>query len=178
MSKKGFIPHHFFSLKKSSAGFTLIELLIVIAIIAILASVIFVALDPLTRFSDSRDSARWQDGSAISTATKVDQVDNGGGYLAAISNLNAGEIYMIGTAVAGCDDQNTYCDTNVTDDNNCVLLDALATEGYIGQVPISPNGDGDWTANITGYTLERESTGIIHVRACESENSNEIMISR
>ena len=45
-------------------GFTLVELLIVIAIIAIIAAVIFVALDPLTRFQDSRDSARWQESSA------------------------------------------------------------------------------------------------------------------
>ena len=39
-------------------GFTLIELLVVIAIISILAVVVFVALDPVTRFQDARDSRR------------------------------------------------------------------------------------------------------------------------
>lgn len=37
-------------------GFTLIEILVVIAIIAILATVVFVALDPVTRFADARNA--------------------------------------------------------------------------------------------------------------------------
>lgn len=161
-------------------GFTLIELLIVVAIIAIIASVIFVALDPLTRFRDSRDSARWQDVSSLSSAIQVDQVDNGGDYVTQIASTNAGEVYMIvdGAVVAGCDDQNAYCDTNVTSDSNCLNLADLVTEGYLGDVPVSPNGSGSWSSSITGYTLERETTGIVTVRACESENSSEIFITR
>jgi len=177
----------FFGVKKRSAGFTLIELLIVIAIIAILASVVFVALDPLTRFQDARDSSRWSDVAAVLSAIKIDQVDNGGSYLPAISSLTAGTVYMIvngASMVAGCDDNNASCDTNVTGDTNCVDLSGLVTEGYVGSVPISPTGavtwdDGDTAGEEgTGYTLERETTGILHVRACESENSTEISISR
>jgi len=41
---------------KSKKGFTLIELLVVIAIISILAVVVFVALDPVKRFADARNS--------------------------------------------------------------------------------------------------------------------------
>ncbi len=163
-------------------GFTLIELLIVIAIIAILASVIFVALDPLTRFKDSRDSARWQNVSAIATAIKVDQIDNGGSYLTTITNMTSGTVYMIsdGGNGSGCDNNNTYCNVNVSSDGACVDLSGLVVQGYIGAVPIAPEGDPDvtWDSDVTGYTLERESSGIIHVRACENENSNEIMISR
>lgn len=166
-----------FSNKK---GFTLIELLIVIALIAIIAAVAFVALDPLTRFQDARDSARWSDSSALLSAIKVDQVDNGGSYLASIAATTAGEVYMItdGAVGAGCDDQNAACDTNVTDDDNCVDLAGLVTEGYLGDVPVSPNGSGTWTASITGYTLERSANGTITIRSCESENSNEIQILR
>ena len=173
-------PALLFFRKKSSAGFTLIELLIVIAIIAIIASVIFVALDPLTRFRDSRDSARWQDVSAIATAIKVDQVDNGGEYVTQITNTNAGEVYMIvdGAIIAGCNAQNTYCDTDVNSSGNCINLADLVTEGYLGDVPVSFNGNGTWTTSITGYTLQRDTTGIITIRACESENSTEIFIVR
>lgn len=165
---------------KNMRGFTLIELLIVIAIIAIIAAVVFVALDPLTRFQDARDSSRWSDISAILNAIKVDQVDNGGTYLSSIAATDAGSIYMIvdGSVTSGCDDQNTYCDTNVSGDAHCVNLVGLVTEGYLGDVPVSPNGSGTWTASITGYTLERDTTGIITIRACESENSDEIWVAR
>jgi len=165
---------------KSSKGFTLIELLIVIAIIAVIAAVVFVALDPLTRFKDARDSSRWSDATAILSAIKLDQVDNGGTYLSAISIMTAGNVYMIvdGSVSTGCDDQNSNCDTNVSSDSSCVDLIGLVTEGYLGDIPVSPNGLGTWTSSITGYTLQRDTTGIISVRACESENSDEIWIAR
>jgi len=164
--------------KLHEKGFTLIELLIVIAIIAILSAVVFVALDPLTRFRDARDSRRWSDASSLLNAIKIHQVDNGGSYLATISGLTSGTVYMVGTGGAsGCDAQNTYCKTN--SNAACVDLSGLVTGGYLGSVPISPNGAGSWTANITGYTLTRASTGIITVRACEGENmTGEISVSR
>ncbi len=165
--------------RKKGSGFTLIELLIVIAIIAILASVVFVALDPLTRFQDARDSSRWADVSGLISAIKIDQVDNGGSYISAITNLTDSEVYLIGTCSSGATlvGVTDYCDIDPTQ-TACVDLSGLVTEGYLGNVPISPNGNGNWDATMTGYTLERESTGIIHVRACESENSTEIDIAR
>lgn len=159
-------------------GFTLIELLIVIAIIAVLAAVVFVSLNPLKRFQDARDSRRAADAEAILSAVKVNQVDNGGSYLSAISSLTAGQVYMIGTAVAGCDDQNAYCDTGVTADTSCVNLSGLVSAGYLGSIPNSPNGSGSWAATGTGYTISRASSGIVTVRACESENTTEISASR
>jgi prepilin-type N-terminal cleavage/methylation domain-containing protein len=172
---------------KKREGFTLIELLIVIAVIAIIAGVVFVALDPLTRFQDARDSKRVGDITELLNAIKVDQVDNEGAYLTAITNMTAGSVYMIvdgASMTAGCDDNNTNCDTNVTSDTTCVNLAGLVTEGYLGSVPISPTGsvtwdDGDTAGEEgTGYTLSRASTGIITVRACESENTTEISTSR
>ncbi len=159
-------------------GFTLIELLIVIAIISILAAIVFVALDPASRFADARDARRYSDAAELLHAIKIDQVDNGGSYMAAIAATVSSEVNMIGTALAGCDDQNTVCDTDVTADDNCVDLTALVTDGYLGSIPISPNGTGTWTASVTGYTLERRGNGILIIRACESENTSEIQVSR
>lgn len=161
--------------KGHNKGFTLIELLIVIAIIAVLAAVVFVALNPLKRFQDARDSRRAADVNAILSAVKVNQVDNGGNYLAAITALTAGNVYMVGTAVTGC---NATCDTAVTSATSCVDLTGLVTSGHIGSVPISPAGVTTWTAGLTGYTLSKASTGIVTVRACESENTTEIMGAR
>lgn len=185
----GFTQHHFFSIKKSGAGFTLIELLIVIAIIAILAAVIFVALDPLKRFQDSRDAARWTDVESIAHAIRLHQVDNGGNFIEAIEDMAENEWYMIvdGFKNDGCDNNNFYCDQDVDEDNNCVSLDGLVTEGYIGAVPVSQSSNVDqveWDLGAsdpdegTGYLLYKSDDGWIKVQACESENEDEIFVVR
>ena len=157
-------------------GFTLIELLIVIAIIAILAAVAFVALDPLTRFRDSRDAARWADITAIINAIKIDQVDNGGEYVFGVSNATATEIMMISnaTTTSGC--EAFTCDQTIVDTNDCINIQDLVTEGYLGELPVSPKGATTWTSAFTGYYLIRSATGTIKVGACESENTSEISI--
>jgi prepilin-type N-terminal cleavage/methylation domain-containing protein len=161
---------------KKQKGFTLIELLIVIAIIAIIAAVAFVALDPLTRFKDSRDSRRWQDVSSIADAIVVDQVDNRGYYNTAITNATTSLVYQIGTSVCtGC--AIPTCDTTIGTTTQINLAELVA-DGYLGEVPVSPNGEGDWAASSTGYTLEKLPTGSIIIRSCESENSEEIKVIR
>jgi len=103
-------------------------------------------------------------------------VDNKGSYIAAISGLAAGSVYMIGTDADNC---NTYtCATLVTGAATCVDLGGLVTAGYLGSVPISPNGAGTWTAGHTGYTISRATTGILTLRSCENENTAEISVSR
>ncbi|MDD4412356.1 MAG: prepilin-type N-terminal cleavage/methylation domain-containing protein [Patescibacteria group bacterium] len=159
-------------------GFTLIELLIVIAIISIIAAVVFVALDPLTRFRDSRDAKRWADITAVLSAVKIDQVDNGGDYLSAVKNLSTNTVYMItGEDSTSCGDA-TNCKTDIASDSSCVNLSELVTQGYLGSVPVSPNGEGSWGIKKTGYTIEKSATGILTVRACEGENTTEIRASR
>jgi len=158
-------------------GFTLIELLVVIAIIAILALTAVVSINPLVRFQDSRDSVRWQVANDILTAIKLDQVDHGGHYLPAIVGLTSNTVYMIGTDTSGCADFNAHCTTAVSSGASCVDLSELITRGYFGQVPVSPNGAGNWTSGHTGYTLTMAGDSAI-VRACENEHSNEIKLMR
>ncbi len=159
--------------KFNSQGFTLVELLIVIGIIAILATATFVALDPLRRFRDSRDAKRWSDVAELMHAIKVDQVDNGGSYLDKIQDMNPGDIYMItdGDYLTGCNTQNAHCDAQVTRDSACVNLNGLVAQGYTGKIPVSPNGNGNWSPSLTGYTLTASSSGALTITACESENS-------
>ncbi|MBU0661175.1 prepilin-type N-terminal cleavage/methylation domain-containing protein [Patescibacteria group bacterium] len=161
-------------------GFTLIELLIVIAIIAIIAGVVFVALDPLRRFQDARDARRWSDIAELANAIKIDQVDNQGPYLTAIADATAGQVYLIGDCAAGATGAPVidYCTTDPTQ-AACLDLGGLVTQGYLGQVPISPNGDGTWSASTTGYTLQKDAVGIITIRSCEEEGSTtEISVVR
>lgn len=165
------------NIKNIEKGFTLIELLIVIAILAVLASVVFVALDPLSRFQDARDSARWNDATALLSAIKIDQVDNGGAYITPIRNLTADVAYMISSATTttGC---NLTCDVSIVASNNCVNLVGLVAEGYIGSLPISANGEGSWSATYTGYYIIKTSAGTITIGACESEKASAIVVTR
>ena len=57
-------------------GFTLIELLLVIGIIAILAAIILVAVDPPKRFAQARDARRAGEAYSILNAILTKQVDD------------------------------------------------------------------------------------------------------
>lgn len=171
--------------KTNRRGFTLVELLVVIAIIGILVAVVFVALDPATRFEQARDAVRQNDVQEILSGIKLNQVDNDGDYLASVAAMTAGSIYMVvdGAMALGCDDNNASCDTDVTLDTTCVNLAGLVDQ-YVEDVPISPAGAVTWDDGSadgeegTGYTLERDADGIIRVRACESEDTTEISAAR
>ena len=49
------------SFRKRTSGFTLLEILLVIGIIAVLATVVAVSLDPATRFQNAKDARRLSD---------------------------------------------------------------------------------------------------------------------
>jgi len=64
-------------MRNKKSGFTLIELLIVIAIIAIIAGIVFVALNPLQRFASARDTIRLSQVTQIKKALDLYLLDNG-----------------------------------------------------------------------------------------------------
>ena len=145
--------------KQSLKGFKFIELLIVIAVIAILAAVVFVALDPLERFQDARDATRWSDADSILSAVKLDQVDNGGSYIAAVSGLVAGTYYMVGTCANGA----AGCTAQVVN-GTCADLTGLVTENYLASVPQDPSTGA---AAQTDYYIMRSAGDVITVGACD-----------
>ena len=82
---------------KKQEGFTLIELLVVIVIISILAAIIFVAVDPGTRFGDARDARRRAEVVSILNAVLKYQIDNDGDLPSVIDSVT-GSSQMLGTA--------------------------------------------------------------------------------
>lgn len=157
--------------KNYERGFTLIELLIVIAIIAILAAVVFVALNPGQRFIDARDARRQTDVENVAAALKTFQVDNDGDYPATVAALTAGSFYTIGTAASGCDAGCTAKTTGAA----CADLTELVTDGYLGTVPMDPSTG---TAAETDYYVSRNSSGTIEVGACDPEGGSAITVIR
>src|SRR4030042_3018006 len=63
------------TLKRKS--FTLIEIMIVIAILAIIATLVVVAINPTKRFGQARDAQRKQDLGALKNALEEYLVDHG-----------------------------------------------------------------------------------------------------
>ena len=171
---------------RNNDGFTMIELLIIISIISILVSIAFVSINPLDKFRDARDTSRLSDVSSLLSTIKVNQMDNNGAYLANISAMVTDEWYMIvdGSMNIGCEDNNANCDVDIAADDYCVDLSPLVTAGYLGDVPVSPEGLVIWDDGSdngkegTGYAIRRDTIGVIHVQACESENTTEILISK
>ena len=135
-------------------GFTLIELLVVIAIIAILSVVVFVALDPVTRFADARNARRYSDVNSILTAIHEYIVDNNG---ALPTGLSAG---MAATHIG-------------TGSGNVDLSTPLAK--YLKTIPQDPTNG---TAADTGYTVAVDANNIVTVAAPNAENGATIQVSR
>ncbi len=151
-------------------GFTLIELLIVIAIIAILAAVVFVALDPLSRFEAARNSTRWTDITAVMDAIKLYQTDNQGTLPAdADSDVWAQDTYyMLGTCA---DAAATTCTAQATV-AGCLNLTSLATEGYLPAVPLDPSV-ADTATETEYYVSQSSTTQAFTIGSCEPEDEGE-----
>ena len=103
-------------------GFTLIELLLVIGIIAILASIVIVAINPTKQLGDARDAQRRSDVNTILNAVYQYAIDNNGALPSSIPTglANVQEV---------CETDSTDCDE--------VDLDIL-TGSYLVSIPEDP----------------------------------------
>ncbi len=146
-------------LTKNRAGFTLIEVLLVVAIIAILAGIVILAINPGKQLADSRNAQRRSDVNTIINAIYQYSIDNNGNLPTTITTT-AGDI----------------CSTGAASCTGLVDLTVMTSSGrYLVSIPRDPS-TGD--ATNTNYEVIRDANGRVTVSAPDAEQGATITVTR
>ncbi len=167
-----FLPlPHFLMLSRSSrgfrSGFTLIELLLVIGIIAILASIVIVAINPTKQLGDARDAQRRSDVNTILNAVYQYAIDNNGNLPSGIpqSPSEAKPICQASLDPATCIAAG-YLGVNLR----------MLTGSYLTSIPKDPRITATGTG--TRYNIVQDANGRITVSAPGTERGTAISVQR
>jgi prepilin-type N-terminal cleavage/methylation domain-containing protein len=141
-------------------GFTLIEVMLVIVIIAILAAIVIIAINPGRQISQANNTQRSSDVKAVLDAVHQYAVDNRG-------TLPTG-ITATPTVVGSGTGQIDIC--------------SLLVPTYLAEMPFDPTATGaaytDCTTYNTGYQVSTDTNSRVTVTAPSAELSETISITR
>ncbi|KKU20063.1 MAG: hypothetical protein UX30_C0004G0011 [Candidatus Saccharibacteria bacterium GW2011_GWA2_46_10] len=157
-----FIPQKLMKIR-FHRGFTLIELLLVIGIIAILASIVIVAINPTKQLGDARNAQRRSDVNTVLNAVYQYAIDNNGTLPGTIPS---------GTAKLICESDTTGDPCTVTA-GGVDLSSIVGT--YIVDIPEDPQ---DAATGTVGYTIVQDANGRVTVAAPSAEQSAVISVTR
>ena len=132
-------------------GFTLIEILVVIGIIAILAGIVLIAINPARQFRQARNTQRESNVNAILNAIGQFTADNKG---------------ILPDEIDGT--TGTFQDISSTGADLCDGADSELVSTYIPALPFDPDEtvvDCIGASYDTGYQVNKDANGRITVRA-------------
>lgn len=151
-------------------GFTLIEILVVIGIIAILAAVVIVAINPARQFAQARNSQRVSNISAILNAVGQRMADHKGLFREP-TETECTAAMDITTATSTIGNSGTAIEGPLVNLRPCLV------PTYMAELPVDPSvglpfSGGNYN---TAYTIVKDSvTGRVTVAAPYSTSTSEL----
>lgn len=135
----------------------------VIAVLGVVATTTFVAIDPARRLQTARNSTRWADVTSLLEAIKKYEFDHDG-VLPAIDDDPA-TVQIIGNRARSCD--RLRCAQEKIPEQGCMLMSlAQDLRPYLKKVPEDPKtGSGADTR----YAVNKDEYAIVTVTACDAE---------
>lgn len=130
---------------KSENGFTLIEILLVMGIIAILATVVIVAINPGRQFAQARNSQRTSNVNTLLNAIGQNIADNRGVFTCA----GAGAIPTTATII-----RSSAGGGGGGSGGGSYDIAACLSPTYISAIPFDPNAPGAHFTSNTDYNTE------------------------